>query len=436
MADIKRMHYFNHQFLVESDFTAEQQYHLAMRRRHNTALHDYGIGDGLAVTRTGDREVTVQPGMAIDRDGRELVFLDSRIVSLSDAAAFPAGATVHVTIAYHEEGSDPSTATGVTGDTRTMERPEVRASTTAPAGDGSVIRLAQFTLTTSGNVPGNVGDAFAEGRQLAGAMLAPASVATDKLADGAVDENKLSAGVRGKLVTHGDGHDHSGGDGAQIRHSSLSLDGGSNPHGTTAADVGALSSTGGTIVGNLHLYGGNVGLGTTPQPLSRLSLRSDDGPAGIAFATVATTSSDGSGNVTAVDVSAAGSGSGEKRGINCKLSGAGEKHAGYFSATSGAGSSRVLTAGAATSHTSVDCSGVVPPHVQNARLLVGLAPALAGDTFSTRRTGTSTASKTFYAASALDFVFETETLLSTDQEFDYRVTSGAAANVNVMGFSE
>lgn len=105
-------------------------------------------------------------------------------------------------------------------------------------------------------------------------------------------------------------------------------------------------------------------------------------------------------------------------------------------ATSGAGSSRVLTAGAATSHTSVDCSGVVPPHVQNARLLVGLAPALAGDTFSTRRTGTSTASKTFYAASALDFVFETETLLSTDQEFDYRVTSGAAANVNVMGFSE
>lgn len=105
-------------------------------------------------------------------------------------------------------------------------------------------------------------------------------------------------------------------------------------------------------------------------------------------------------------------------------------------ATSGAGSSRVLTAGAATSHTSVDCSGVVPPHVQNARLLVGLAPALAGDTFSTRRTGTSTASKTFYAASTLDFVFETETLLSTDQEFDYRVTSGAAANVNVMGFSE
>jgi len=96
MADIKRLHYFNHQFLVESDFTDEQQYHLVMRRRHNAALHDYGVADGLAVSRSGDREITIQPGMAIDRGGRELVLLDSRIVSLSDTAAFPAGATVHV----------------------------------------------------------------------------------------------------------------------------------------------------------------------------------------------------------------------------------------------------------------------------------------------------------------------------------------------------
>jgi len=338
MADIKRLHYFNHQFLVESDFTDEQQYHLVMRRRHNAALHDYGVADGLAVSRSGDREITIQPGMAIDRGGRELVLLDSRIVSLSDTAAFPAGATVHVTIAYHEEGSDPSTATGVTGDTRTMERPQVLASTTTPAGDGSVIRLAQFTLTAGGNLPGNSGDVFADGRQLAGAALAPAAVATDQLADGAVDESKLSAGVHGKLVTHGDGHDHSGGDGAQIRHSSLSLDGGSNPHGTTAADVGALPSTGGTIVGNLQLHAGNVGLGATPEPLSRLVVSSDDGAAGVAVGRVATTSSDGSGTVFGIDIDATGSGSGEKRGLTARVSGGGEKHAGYFSATSGAGS--------------------------------------------------------------------------------------------------
>ena len=338
MADIKRLHYFTHQFLVESDFTDEQQYHLAMRRRHNAALHDYGVADGLAVTRSGDREITIQPGMAIDRDGRELVLLDSRIVSLSDAAAFPGGATVHLTIAWHEEESDPSTATGVTGNTRITETPQVLASTTAPGGDGSVIRLARFTLTGGGNVPGNLGDVFADGRQLAGAALAPASVATDKLADGAVDENKLSASARGKLVTHGDGHDHSGGDGAQIRHSALTLDGGSNPHGTTAADVGALPSTGGTISGSLLLHSGTVGLGTTPQPLSRLSLRSDDGPAGIAFATLGTTSSDGSGTVTGLDVNAYGTGPGLKRGITISTSGLGPKTTAYFNAASPADS--------------------------------------------------------------------------------------------------
>lgn len=342
MADIKRLHYFNHQFLVESDFTDEQQYHLAMRRRHNAALHDYGVADGLAVTRSGDREITIQPGMAIDRDGRELVLLDSRGVNLSDTAAFPAGATVHLTIAWHEEESDPSTATGVTGNTRITEKPLVLASTTAPAGDGSVIRLARFTLTAGGNVPGNLGDVFADGRQIAGAALAPASVATDKLADGAVDESKLSVGARGKLVTHGDGHDHSGGDGAQIRHSSLSLDGGSNPHGTTAADVGALSSAGGTISGSLLLHRGTVGLGATPEPLSRLVVESNDGaagaPAGVAFGRVATTSSDGSGTASGLEIDARGSGRGEKRGLTARVSGGGEKHAGYFSATSGTGS--------------------------------------------------------------------------------------------------
>jgi hypothetical protein len=328
MADIKRLHYFNHQFLVEADFSDEQQYHLAMRRRHNASLHGYGVADGLAVSRSGDREITVQPGMAIDREGRELILLDSRTISLNDAAAFPAGATVHITIAYHEEESDPSTATGVTGHTRTSEKPEVRAVTAAPPGDGSLILLGQFALSAAGNVPGNVGDVFADGRQLA----------TATLADGSVEESKLDTAARARLVTNGDAHDHSGGDGAQISHSALKLDGGSNPHETTAADVGALSITGGTLSGSLQIPNGNVGLGTTPEALSRLSIRSDDGPAGIALATLATSSSDGSGSVTGIDVSVQGSGSGEKRGISCTLTGTGEKHAGYFSATSGAGS--------------------------------------------------------------------------------------------------
>jgi len=227
-----------------------------------------------------------------------------------------------------------------------MERPQVLASTTTPAGDGSVIsviRLAQFTLTAGGNLPGNSGDVFADGRQL-GAALAPAAVATDQLADGAVDESKLSAGVHGKLVTHGDGHDHSGGDGAQIRHSSLSLDGGSNPHGTTAADVGALPSNSrqlaaacwqcrsGRNARAAQPAGGELG---RRRRWRRRRTRRDHG---VAVGRVATTSSDGSGTVFGIDIDATGSGSGEKRGLTARVSGGGEKHAGYFSATSGAGS--------------------------------------------------------------------------------------------------
>ncbi len=176
MADIKRLHYFNHQFLVEADFTDEQTYHLEMRRRLNAALHGFGAGDGLAVTRSGDKEVTVTAGIAVDREGRELVLLDNRVLSLTDSAAYPAGATVHVTIAYQEQESDPSTATGVTGNTRVTERPEVLASTTAPPGDGSVIHPGQLTLTGTGNVPGNLGDVFTDGRQTVTATLAPAAV--------------------------------------------------------------------------------------------------------------------------------------------------------------------------------------------------------------------------------------------------------------------
>jgi hypothetical protein len=318
MADIKRLHYFDHQFLVEADFTDEQKYHLDMRRRHNRVLHTFGVADGLQVEKTGDREITIRPGTALDRDGQEIVQAADHPIDLSNSAEYPPGTNVYVTIAYHEEETDPSTATGVTGNTRITEEPIIDASTTAPPGDGSIIRLARFALDGSGNVPGNIGDAFDnEVRQFAGPVIAPGAVGTDELADSAVTDSKLEgnavtgnklasnavtsakiaeadgtttqntntgAGIKtghiqngavtgakiarntisetklddatkGKLVTNGNGHDHSGGDGAQIRHSTLSKNDGRNPHGTTAADVGALVSVDG--VGN---PGGNIDL--------------------------------------------------------------------------------------------------------------------------------------------------------------------------------
>ena len=53
---IKRLHYFNQQFLTEKDFTDEQNYHLQRRRQHNQFLHSFGIAAGLTVEKTAVKE--------------------------------------------------------------------------------------------------------------------------------------------------------------------------------------------------------------------------------------------------------------------------------------------------------------------------------------------------------------------------------------------
>ena len=69
---IKRLHYFDHQFLREDDFTDEQEYHMGMTRLHNRLLHTWGIADGLEVEfETGASAVTVRSGTAVDSQGRQ-----------------------------------------------------------------------------------------------------------------------------------------------------------------------------------------------------------------------------------------------------------------------------------------------------------------------------------------------------------------------------
>jgi hypothetical protein len=163
---IKRPRYFDHQFLIEADFTAEQQYHLGMRRRLNRLLYSPGIVEGLAVQKTAAKVVTVQPGVAIDRSGQEIIVEENRVIDLSNAALFPANATVFITAAYQELETEPSTATGAPGNTRFTELPLVQAVTTPPPTDGSVIRLASFRLDAAANVPGNVADLLDGGVRL------------------------------------------------------------------------------------------------------------------------------------------------------------------------------------------------------------------------------------------------------------------------------
>ena len=99
--DIKRLNYFTGQFLVEKDFNDEQAYHVDMRRLHNRWLHSWGVANGgLQVEKKADKTLAVAAGLAIDKDGNEIVVLKPHEVSLDSAVA--ANATVYVTARYQD----------------------------------------------------------------------------------------------------------------------------------------------------------------------------------------------------------------------------------------------------------------------------------------------------------------------------------------------
>jgi hypothetical protein len=80
---IARVHYFERQFLRTEDFSDEQSYHLAMRRRHNIAHHSWGIVYGLALTVDSLGNPAVQAGVAVDGYGRELILPEQQPLPLN-----------------------------------------------------------------------------------------------------------------------------------------------------------------------------------------------------------------------------------------------------------------------------------------------------------------------------------------------------------------
>ena len=75
-----RVNYFDRQFIRLAELQDEQAYHLALRRRHNLSHHSWGIVIGLEIVREQDGRPAVRPGLAVDGYGRELLFLDRRII--------------------------------------------------------------------------------------------------------------------------------------------------------------------------------------------------------------------------------------------------------------------------------------------------------------------------------------------------------------------
>jgi hypothetical protein len=144
--EIKRVRFFDGQFLKEGEFLEEQLYHLHMRRRLNYVLFDQsGVlpidsPDDLRFIDidAGARTFRVQAGMAIARhpDIREckevILREDTAVIDLA-VEGILAGGTAWVTIHYAEEGAaDPPSEGDVQEDTRMREHAVITVHSAAP----------------------------------------------------------------------------------------------------------------------------------------------------------------------------------------------------------------------------------------------------------------------------------------------------------------
>jgi hypothetical protein len=74
----RRPRYFSGQLLTPDVLEAEQSYFLGGRRSDNRRLHGWGVVCGLGVTPSASGGVVIEPGIAIDGLGREIVVPERR----------------------------------------------------------------------------------------------------------------------------------------------------------------------------------------------------------------------------------------------------------------------------------------------------------------------------------------------------------------------
>jgi hypothetical protein len=126
---LERSRFFNGQRLFASDLQAVEEFNREMRWLHNQSLHQPGIGSGFAISaKKGDRQVVIQPGYAIDSEGREIVLADTAIEPVPPVADDGFGEAVYfdLTVSYPDE--------------RALKASETRDGVCAPRG---AIRLRE-----------------------------------------------------------------------------------------------------------------------------------------------------------------------------------------------------------------------------------------------------------------------------------------------------
>lgn len=265
MSDVKRVRYFNGEYLVANDFNQDQDYHRDMRYRHNKEFHSWGIVTGLVVSydpsgNTPGSIAVIGPGLAADHEGREIV-LDSPVNIDFDSPEYNAGDSYYITITWNQKESDPDENGKAK---RWNEAPVISVTQQEPANPDRDLILTLLTLdqnkaisslNNDGRTPStiNIGSGTVTSSRIAEAdgvsaqdTNSGAGVKTGHIQDLAVTQEKLAQTIQDQLAALGT-HDHANGNGAQINHSSLNFDDGSNPHGTALSQLTNLDANTGRI---------------------------------------------------------------------------------------------------------------------------------------------------------------------------------------------
>lgn len=175
---IKRLRYFTGQFLEASDFQAEQEYHVDMRRRGARALYSSAgiLDDGFQVTpKPGDgTRIVISPGIGVDAQGRELIIVD--FVEANLPAATHKQETYFVTLTYNEKPTNEQTPgdKDISDTTRIAEIPIVGFPRSNKEDDKKEydeaisIVIATITLDATGKISGELSSS---GRKYANARF-------------------------------------------------------------------------------------------------------------------------------------------------------------------------------------------------------------------------------------------------------------------------
>ena len=137
-AGVKRVRFFTGKLLDADDLRQEQEYVNQKRYLHNRALHGLGVVSGLTVSLSGGSSapsVRVEPGLALDRCGREVLLTSALAVSVAGDKS-----PRYVVIDYCEHETDPAPlVSGGVAYTRIEEGARVWIAGEDTIGDGVAI---------------------------------------------------------------------------------------------------------------------------------------------------------------------------------------------------------------------------------------------------------------------------------------------------------